>query len=111
MIFLSLIGFVITLLYSYKYFQQHMATELVDKLLGKRVHDCDRTSIDDVKLSRFVGLAMNALSFCFIFMSVGVHFHHIEIFIIASIAFGIIGFGYHYFIIVYVVNGKCFRKK
>jgi len=75
------------------------------------IPDWDRANIDDIKLSRFVGVIKNAISSCFVFVSIGVHFYNLEIVIIASIPLVLIGLGYHYFIIAHVIYGKFFRKK
>ncbi|MCL1884330.1 MAG: hypothetical protein FWF81_11355 [Defluviitaleaceae bacterium] len=114
MLFLAPAGLVYIFFMSYKYIKPHMATELVDKLIGKRIHDIsdwDRANIDDIRLSRFAGIVINVLGFCFVFICIGVHLYRLEIVIIAYILIALIALVFRYFIIAHVIYGKFFRKK
>ena len=112
MFILSLIAFGILLAYSARFFFPAGSTNIVDKLLGdKRFTLSDRDMIDDVSLSRFVGLSINVKGICLVILGIASHIESVFLYVLGGGLFVLITIIFHVYVRNYVIHGSHFRKK
>ena len=107
---MTLVACVCLSIYGITFFNASNSYIAVNKTLDGKLDEKDRDNINDILLSRFIGLFIIVRAMALLVFGAGIHFMLLWLAIFGGLIFIVLAVAYSQYIRCYVINGTHFRR-